>query len=168
MRRLMLLVAVAMTVAILGCSASHLQPQQKQKIQVFFFYSPYCPHCQEVKPYMRLLREKLGREVEFHFCNVAKWNCSPESLEIAKKYPFEWIPTVIVIANGKVYKLTGTTQVLKLGEILKKYGINPPPVVFENKTYSVEECIGCHEERNIPPPTNFTCDHCCHRSSPPR
>ncbi len=153
-----ILVLLVLT-ALLACCVA-----EKHRVEVYFYYSPYCPHCRAVEPYMKLLKEKLGDEVEFYFCNVNDpRNCSKKAIDVARRYPFEWIPTVIVFADGKVYRLTGTDQVLRLGDILKEYGINPPPAKLGKESFSVEYCIRCHEERGLPPPSNFTCDRCCHR-----
>ncbi len=138
--------------------------ENSKEIKVYFFYSPKCPACRMVKPYMKLLREKV-KGVHFDFCNVNDpKNCSRNSIMVAHMYPFEYIPTVILIVGNNVTKLTGSYEVLKLGKILESYGIKTPEVVFGNVSYSVDECIRCHEERHIPPPSNFTCSHCCHKA----
>ena len=140
-------------------------PSVKSKeIRVYFFYSPSCPACRMVKPYMYLLKEKV-KDVHFDFCNVNDpKNCSKDSIMVAHMHPFEYIPTVIVIAGDNVTMLTGSYEVLKLGKILESYGIKTPKVVFENVSYSVDECISCHEKRHIPPPSNFSCSYCCHKA----
>ncbi len=165
MKRLIPLLVVCLL--LVGCSEQKL-PNQKPKtskngkIEVFFYYSPNCPACRMVEPYMNLLKEKV-RDVRFYFCNVNDLkNCSKESIAVARMYRFRYIPTVIVLA-GNVTELTGCYEVLRLGEILESYGIKTPNVVFENVSYSVEECIKCHEEKRIPPPSSFNCSYCCHR-----
>ncbi len=159
MNRLILLLVVCLL--LIGCSEQKSTSTSKE-IEIFYYYSPKCPACRMVKPYMELLKENV-RDVRFYFCNVYG-NCSEESVEIAKKYPFQYIPTVILIAGNDVVKLTGCYEVLKLGEILKSYGIETPKVVMDNVSYSVDECIKCHERRGLPPPTNFSCSYCCHKA----
>lgn len=165
MRKLIPLLVICLI--LIGCSEKMTQKPtpsvENHEIRVYFYYSPKCPACRMVKPYMNLLKEKV-EGVKFDFCNVNDLkNCSNDSIAVAHRYPFMYIPTVIVIAEN-ITKLTGSYEVLKLGKILESYGIKTPEVVFENVSYSVDECIKCHEERNIPPPSNFTCDHCCHRA----
>jgi len=150
-------------VLLLALSLLFVCCSEKPEIKVYFYYSPKCPACRMVKPYMNLLKEKV-KDVKFDFCNVYDLkNCSNESIAVAHKYPFMYIPTVIVIAGNDVTKLTGSYEVLRLGKILESHGIKTPKIVFENISYSVDECISCHEERNIPPPSNFSCSYCCHK-----
>ena len=75
---------------------------------VFFFYSPYCPHCEEVKPYVTNLTKKYTN-FKFVFCNIN--NCNGTCKEVMEKYRILFIPTIVVFGKNNTTVLTGTTEI---------------------------------------------------------
>jgi outer membrane lipoprotein-sorting protein len=85
---------------------------------VFFFYSPTCPHCEEVKPYITNLTKKYNK-INFVFCNVN--DCSGECKEIMENYRVMFVPTAVVIGKNGTTILTGSTEIEnRLEEILNE------------------------------------------------
>jgi outer membrane lipoprotein-sorting protein len=75
---------------------------------VFFFYSPYCPYCEEVKPYVTNLTKKYTN-FKFVFCNIN--NCNGTCKEVMEKYRILFVPTIVVFGKNNTTVLTGTTEI---------------------------------------------------------
>ncbi|MET1124441.1 MAG: thioredoxin family protein, partial [Archaeoglobaceae archaeon] len=89
--RLYVLAAIAgVLTAVVG---SYIYESQTQLTvgKIYFFYSDYCPHCAEVKPYV----EEVASKYDITFCNVA--NMSDECLSIAEKLQVKYVPTIAVV-----------------------------------------------------------------------
>ncbi|HID43754.1 MAG TPA: hypothetical protein EYP30_08305 [Archaeoglobaceae archaeon] len=142
---------------------SSLNAQKTPK--VFFYYIPKCPSCEKIKPYMNLMREEV-EGVEFDFCDITRFSeCSNESLEIMTSSELVGTPTVFLIYSNTTVVLIGWKNVAKLGYRLNELGIDTPDVVYRNESHDLQECITCHEQKNLPPPTTYTCTYCCHNNS---
>jgi thiol-disulfide isomerase/thioredoxin len=150
---------ILLSITLVGC-AEKLEKSEEKAITVYFYYRPDCPACQKVKPYMNMISQTEG--VGFDFCNLAIMNCSSDSINILRKVELRYIPSAVVKVQNKMHILVGTNDVLKLGELLEEYGARTPEVMYKNASYSIVECIRCHEEENIAPPTTFSCTPCCH------
>jgi thiol-disulfide isomerase/thioredoxin len=162
MKKVIVLVAAALLAA---CVSDHIPTPTPTStpsisIEAYYFFSPRCPYCVIVKPYV----EELAKmdEVDFDFCNVAEaWNCSNESIKVADEINLVGIPTVVVKTNEtKVF--VGYKEVLDLGSFLREFGLKTPEVVYQNVSYDVQECIECHESEGRKPPSTFNCTYCCH------
>jgi len=75
---------------------------------VFFFYSPFCPHCEAIMPFMKNLTKEY-KNVKFDFCNV--YNCSGECKQVMRKYNIMFVPTVVVFKNNTSTTLVGTVDI---------------------------------------------------------
>lgn len=138
----------------------HNSSQNRQTPKVFFYYIPKCPSCEKIKPYMNLMREEV-EDVDFDFCDVSKFSeCSNESQEIVDENELLGTPTVFLIYNNTITSFVGWREVSKLGYRLNELGIDTPDVIF-NESHDLQ-CIVCHEQRNLPPPSTYTCTYCCH------
>jgi thiol-disulfide isomerase/thioredoxin len=137
---------------------------QTAEAKVFFYFSPTCPSCVKIKPYMDLMRGEV-EEVNFDFCNVSNFKaCTNESQWVAKHIGLMGVPTVVLMYGNNVTVLVGWRNVAKLGNYLQEIGIDTPDVVYGSKNYDVQDCIKCHEERGIAPPSTYNCTYCCHYS----
>lgn len=139
------------------------QTPQPLLFRIFYYYHPLCPNCQKIKPYMELMENVT----EIDACNVGNLSaCSPESIEMLKllksQGKFLGVPTIAVLEGSNVTLLIGWKQALKLGEIVERHGITPPPVTYNNITYTIQECVDCHQARGLKPPSTFSCTFCCH------
>ncbi|AEA47613.1 thioredoxin family protein [Archaeoglobus veneficus] len=135
---------------------------ENETVKVFFYYSPRCPSCVKIKPYMNLLREEV-QGIKFDFCDVSnKSLCSNESLWVAKHIGLFGVPTAVFIQGDRVAVFVGWKKVAKLGVYLEELGFEVPEVVYGNTSYDVQECIDCHEGRGINPPSTYSCTYCCH------
>jgi mannitol-specific phosphotransferase system IIBC component len=130
---------------------------------IFYYYHPLCPNCQKIKPYIDLMMNVT----EIDACNVGNLStCSEESIVMLKlldsQGKFLGVPTIAVVEDNNVTLLIGWKQALKLGEIVEKHGIAPPPVIYNNSTYTIQECVDCHSAKGLKPPSTFSCTYCCH------
>lgn len=169
---LVLLTILTISIVLAGCSSEDDEDEtlnnvvtdkvKEKNIRIYYYYSPNCFSCQQVKPYMNLLVSEV-KEVEFDLCNVRDIeNCSARSLMVMKMVELQYIPTAVVKTDDGIYVLVGSEEVLRLGELLEKYGIDTPNAVYKNVSYDIESCIACHEERGLPPPSTYSCTSCCH------
>ena len=85
------------------------------KIEVYFYYSPMCPHCKRVEPYIDDLRDNYTN-VTFYYCNVQNLS------EGCYKYLYYvvGVPTVVVHAGNITASLVGERDVMKLDELIKR------------------------------------------------
>jgi thiol-disulfide isomerase/thioredoxin len=79
---------------------------------IYYFYSPSCHYCQQVKPYI----EEMAQKYPITFCQVENFNS--ECKAVAEEIKLQGVPT-IAIKNGKTTVLVGASEVLKLEEALK-------------------------------------------------
>ncbi len=75
---------------------------------VFFFYSPYCPHCEEIKPYVTNLTKRYTN-YKFVFCDVN--NCNGTCKKVMEKYRIMFVPTIVVFGKTNTTILTGTIEI---------------------------------------------------------
>ena len=100
-----------------GCSQNvHVRNQCSYSgIDVYFYFSPTCPHCEHVKPYIDRLRENYGN-VTFHYCNIRDL---PEECYNYTYYVIG-VPTVVVHTKNVTTALVGERDVMKLEELIKR------------------------------------------------
>ncbi|WP_456328469.1 thioredoxin domain-containing protein [Archaeoglobus sp.] len=113
-------ILLVLTIALLGCSQkSALENRSKScnysNIEVYFYYSPTCPHCKKVKPYIDELREKY-RDVKFVYCNVSDKNISKACYTYA--YYVIGVPTVVVHAGNVTTALAGERDIMGLEKLI--------------------------------------------------
>lgn len=130
--------------------------------KVYFYYLPKCPSCEKIKPYM----EKMKQEVtgaQFDFCDVSNYSaCSNKSLNVADNNDLEGMPTVILVHGNNTTVMLGWKKVGNLSQNLRELGVESPNVTYKYRTYEIEDCINCHEQRDLPPPSTYNCTYCCH------
>lgn len=85
-----------------GCS-SNTAGNGKEK--VYFFFSPKCPHCENVMPYV----ENASKKMEIKFCQVGKMD--DECSEVAKKIGLKGVPTAVYKKGGELKVYIGEIQV---------------------------------------------------------
>ncbi len=121
MRKVLPILAMIVGLTILGCSQKSIVNVNTthcnySKIEVYFYYSPYCPHCEKVKPYVDQVREKY-KNVTFIYCNVSDKNVSKECYTYS--YYVVGIPTVVVHADGVTTALVGEKDVMGLEKVIR-------------------------------------------------
>jgi len=94
-------------------TSTQLKPAQKYTITVngttvFFYYSPLCPHCEAIMPFMKNLTREY-KSVKFDFCNV--YNCSGECRQVMKKYNVMFVPTVVVFEKNNTTVIVGSRDI---------------------------------------------------------
>jgi len=119
MKRLVLLGGLILLGFLMGCITSTTTQQQNKcsysKIEVYFYYSPTCPHCKHVEPYIDSLRENYTN-VTFYYCNVQNLS------KVCREYLYYvvGVPTVVVHAGNLTTSLVGERDVMKLEELIKR------------------------------------------------
>lgn len=121
MKKMLLILAILAGLAILGCSQKPTETSasmtcEYSKIEVYYYYSPYCPHCKNVSPYVEELKEKY-RDVKFYFCNVSDKNIPKECYTYA--YYVMGTPTVVVHADNVTTALIGERDVMGLEKVIR-------------------------------------------------
>ncbi len=65
-----------------------LQPENESRLRgVYYFFSPYCPHCSEVKPIVKMCNVT--------YCNVS--NMSADCMEVMQRYGVMFVPTIVSV-----------------------------------------------------------------------
>ena len=94
----------------------------KKKLVVVQFRSPYCSHCQAIKPFYDELPIEYGDKVKLTKLNVVD---SPENQQLAAKHGIMGTPTFLFFCGGRpVNGVVGALQKEDLAqaiEITKKY-----------------------------------------------
>ncbi len=129
--KLRVLLVLLFSAILLGClgyqqganvTQTTAESVRYKEIEVHFYYSPYCPHCIKVEPYVKDLVKKHP-DVKFYFCNVYEVMrdnlsaCSNKSLMYI--YHVRGVPTAIVVYNNTVTVLTGSNKVLELEDVIR-------------------------------------------------
>ncbi len=143
-------------------STSTSSPTSTPTPKVYFYYLPKCPSCEKIKPYMEKMRQEVVG-AEFEFCDVSNYTtCSNKSLNVANNSDLEGMPTVILIEGNNTTVMLGWKEVGNLSQNLRELGVESPNVTYRYQTYEIADCINCHEQRNLPPPSTYNCTYCCH------
>ena len=121
MKKLIAIILV-FTIALLGCSQKSIPANTENNIcnysdiKVYFYYSPTCPHCEKVKPYIDELKEKY-KNVKFIYCNVSDKNISKACYTYA--YYVFGVPTVVVHAGNVTTSLAGERDIMGLESLIR-------------------------------------------------
>lgn len=122
MKRVLLILAVLTVLTLSGCSQKPINTNtnvttcEYSQIEVYYYYSPYCPHCKKVTPYIEELKEK-HEEVKFYFCNVSDKNIPKECYTYA--YYVVGTPTVVVHAGNVTVSIVGERDVMGLEKVIR-------------------------------------------------
>ena len=109
MKKLALYMAILiMGTLALGCAQISSHKHNTAPNTVFFFYSPYCPHCEKIKPYITNLMKNYTN-YKFVFCNVN--NCNGTCKVVMEKYRIMFVPTVVVFKKNNTTILTGIIEI---------------------------------------------------------
>ncbi len=142
----------------------------ERQVDLVYFYDPRCPNCRAVEPYISLLEKELKKkDIHFERCSVPDVDtCSVKARFILYTiYPKGniRIPTVGVKHSKNISVFIGRLDVIKVGSYLNKnFGVPEVKAQLQDVNYPVEECLKCHQERNIKPPSTYTCTYCCHNA----
>jgi thiol-disulfide isomerase/thioredoxin len=143
------------------------------KMEVYYYYSPDCPNCQSVRPFVDELKEELTKKkIKFVELNVKEthlWNpiyrWLAQKIISTIKTDFIPIPTAAVRFRGRFHTAFGKEEVLYLNDFFHQYaGTRLLTAKLNKLSFSMSECLDCHKARKIPPPSTFNCTFCCHRS----
>jgi len=91
-----------------------------KQVAVFYFYSPNCPHCANVTPYVHgVINSSEFGWVNFYLFNVDELN--ETTYLLAGKYNVMYIPTIVIdgFFPGSPVLLVGEEQVRSLENVLR-------------------------------------------------
>jgi len=185
-RKLLAIVVVIVLLALSGCSTNEKPESQAQvtptptpkpaekipapsesevsELRIYYYYHPKCPNCQAVEPLIEFLMKNSS--LDFDVCNVQFFsNCTNESKALAfavkEKTGFFGTPTAVVEVGKNYTVFVGKYQIMDMVRFVGNFS-DLPDVRLNETSYSVEECLSCHEERGLDPPSTYTCSYCCH------
>jgi len=118
MKKVLLALVILISLSLLGCSQNKSTNLtcDYTKVEVYYYYSPYCPHCEKVSPYVDELKERY-KDVKFYYCNISDRNISIVCYKYA--YYVMGTPTVVVHADNVTLSLVGERDVLGLEKVIK-------------------------------------------------
>ncbi len=142
-------------------------------ITLYYFYSPTCPNCIAIEPYMEYMINKSM--LKYVLCNVKEFeNCSKDSKKIGRVVAVELYkktgvlsiptPTLVILEGKNATVFLGRDQVSHMDKYLyEKYNLTTFFIKFGDKVYKPSDCIDCHVSKGLGEPSSFTCSACCHR-----
>ncbi|MFQ6135903.1 MAG: TlpA family protein disulfide reductase [Candidatus Hydrothermarchaeales archaeon] len=135
-------------------------------LEVYYFYLRTCPSCQAVKPYITYLESKYP-QIEFHKYDLKDNEGLDEFAYFSDKMGNTegGVPFAIFVdrSDERMVSFLGRTKVLELEKaICTKLDLPAPTKTFEVTAPMAEDCKGCHSKRNLPPPSAYSCEFCCH------
>ncbi|NCO84433.1 MAG: hypothetical protein COS28_01020 [Nitrospirae bacterium CG02_land_8_20_14_3_00_44_33] len=175
MKKKLFLEAIFLTIIGISLVAFNVYRQNRaaSKMEIFYFYSPECPNCKEVKPFIESLRDELKKKktkfVELNVKEHEGWNPIYKFLaqKISQKINTDFIPlpTATVRHRERFYTFIGKDEIINhLNDFLLSHaGIKKITARLNKQSLNVAECISCHTARNLPPPSTLNCTFCCHR-----
>ncbi len=164
MKKLLLVAGIALLVA--ACVQEGGQgsgSSAAENLHVYFYYYPTCPWCRMVKPYVQELKNESGANIVF--CNVKDFeNCSEEAKKVAEEAKLRGVPTAVAVNESGIMKIfVGAYEVAELGSFLKAHGYKAiTNYTVGGLNYTARDCVECHAKKNLPPPSRYSCDECCH------
>jgi len=91
--------------------------------QLLFFYTPWCPHCESVKPEIEKVKRRHP-DIEFSDINVE------EDPAMASFYRVRSVPTFVALMNGKeVDRREGFSNASQLEQMAKRIEAAGPALV---------------------------------------
>lgn len=126
MKKRLLLEAISLLIltAIIVVFAIYTQNKTASQMEVFYFYSPDCPNCKAVKPFIESLKDELKKKktkfVELNIKEHDRWNPLYKILagKISQKLKTDFIPlpTAVVRHRGRFFTFIGKDDVLNLND----------------------------------------------------
>ena len=160
---------VILLLALVVGAAIHQAAAAKPLLfKVKYFYSPTCPNCIAVKPFIEYLQTRYGVQIEW----IDVTNHSEAVEEEVEAWNITAVPTLLVLTveGDRVggYYYVGRIGVLDAEPFLAELMGMPPP----ERPYNINEtrldpmtCLQCHAQRNLSMPSTYSCDACCHKGT---
>lgn len=132
---------------------------QKGSVTTYFYHYESCHYCRIVKPYVEYISSEMDSDsLKFEFCDVKKpETCSPASISLKEKIGLKVVPAIVVVGNNTSQEFIGWKEICDLGAYYKRLGLELPVINCHGKDYSVQECVDCHRENDLQPPSKFDC-----------
>lgn len=81
--------------------------KKNNKIGLFIFYAPWCPHCKEKGPFLKALVNKFNTIINVHTYNCVLLAPHDKFCSEIKSYP-----TMFIVNKGKKYEVTDEVEIL--------------------------------------------------------
>lgn len=132
---------------------------QKGGITTYVYHKEDCSYCDIVKPYVEYISSEMDNEsLKFYFCDIKNpQECSQMSIDLGDKIGLKVVPTIVVVSNNTSREFVGWKEICDLGAYYQDLGIELPVITCHGKKYSVQECVNCHRDNELIPPSKFDC-----------
>ena len=91
----------------------------KKQVDIYFFYTNWCPHCKSSKPEWIKFQEKVGdRKINNHHVKFFEVDCDKDS-KVADKYKVDEYPTIKAITRDGVFDYNAKTDSKTLMDFLE-------------------------------------------------
>ena len=138
--------------------------QDKQEPSIYYFYRSTCPNCIATEPFIDYLEKEYGVEINRYEVRDPQWRW------LVDYYNITAVPTLIiqypVDDTVKEWRFVNRLNVPKAEYIIANLTGKPEP----KKPYNINmtqldpmTCAVCHAQRQLPPPSTYSCTSCCHR-----
>lgn len=107
--------------------------KKNNKIGLFMFYAPWCPHCVKKGPFLKALTDKFNKLVKVHTYNCVALADKDKMCRDVKRYP-----TLYVVHKGNEYEprdllevmitLVAISNSMKVQEVIDKFRENNYPI----------------------------------------
>ena len=87
-------------------------------VDLYFFYTDWCPHCKSAMPIWNKFKEKIGDKlIKDKKINFIKVNCEKEKA-LAEKYDIKGYPTIKLVDQNKVIEYDAKTDIDTLHQFI--------------------------------------------------
>lgn len=87
-------------------------------VDLYFFYTDWCPHCKSAMPIWHKFKEKIGDKlIKDKKINFIKVNCEKEKA-LAEKYDIKGYPTIKLVDQNKVIEYDAKTDIDTLHQFI--------------------------------------------------
>jgi thiol-disulfide isomerase/thioredoxin len=87
-------------------SSSSSSSSASKDLEIYFFYTDWCPHCKTAKPEWEHVKGEMdGKQVNGNTLRFVDVNCTnetPEVDQLMKTYSVEGYPTIKAVKNGDI------------------------------------------------------------------
>lgn len=94
------------------------RPGEIPTVDMYFFYTKWCPYCKKAKPIWKLFKEQIGdkfiKDTKVNFIEV---DCEKDTLT-ADKYDIKGYPTIKLVNGNKVIEYDAKTDIDTLHQFL--------------------------------------------------
>ena len=98
---------------------SQVSSSGPKSVDLYFFYTEWCPHCKKAKPEWEQLKKNYsgGKMVNGYVINFISVDCD-ENKELAEKFGVEQYPTIKLVKGNKIIEFDAKPDVKTLEQFM--------------------------------------------------